>query len=392
MTEINGFCAPEYEFVRAAFELNHRSGTEIGSAVAVTVAGELMVDLWAGSMTTDATASAAQPLTPWQRDTVITTWSVTKSMVALCCHLLADRGLLDLHAPIATYWPEFAANGKESVTTAHVLSHAAGLSGFEHPVVAADMWDWDKMTSLLAAQAPWWEPGTRSGYHILTQGYLLGEVIRRITGTTVGEFFATEIAGPLDADFHIGIGPESDQRIAYVVADAGEIDIPEGALDTIAARSAAYPRRSALIANTHEWRRAEVPSSNGHGNARSIARIHSMVANGGAVDGVRIVSEAACEKIFTEQTYGMDLVLGRVIRHGLGFGLISPEMPLSPNPRSCYWFGRGGSLGLIDCDARMSFGYVVNRMENNTMPNNTVDDTRAVSALAAVYQSLKEIS
>lgn len=383
MTPINGFCSPGFEAVLAAFTHNHRSGTEVGSAVAVTVAGEPVVDLWAGEITTDGQESG-----PWDRDTVITTWSVTKSMVALCCHLLADRGPLDLHAPIVNYWPEFAANGKESVTTGHVLSHAAGLSGFEHPVVAADMWDWDKMTSLLAAQAPWWEPGSQSGYHILTQGYLLGEVIRRITGISVGEFFATEIAGPLAADFHIGIGPQDDHRIAYVVAAAGEIDIPEGAMDTIAARSAAYPRRSALIANTHEWRRAEVPSSNGHGNARSIARIHSMVANGGTVDGVRILSEAACEAIFTEQTYGMDLVLGRVIRQGLGFGLISSEMPLSPNPRSCYWFGRGGSLGLIDCDARMSFGYVVNRMEDNTMPNNTVDDTRAVSALAAVYRSL----
>lgn len=383
MTPINGFCSPGFEAVLAAFTHNHRSGTEVGSAVAVTVAGEPVVDLWAGEITTDGQESG-----PWDRDTVITTWSVTKSMVALCCHLLADRGPLDLHAPIVNYWPEFAANGKESVTTGHVLSHAAGLSGFEHPVVAADMWDWDKMTSLLAAQAPWWEPGSQSGYHILTQGYLLGEVIRRITGISVGEFFATEIAGPLAADFHIGIGPQDDHRIAYVVAAAGEIDIPEGAMDTIAARSAAYPRRSALIANTHEWRRAEVPSSNGHGNARSIARIHSMVANGGTVDGVRILSEAACEAIFTEQTYGMDLVLGRVIRQGLGFGLISSQMPLSPNPRSCYWFGRGGSLGLIDCDARMSFGYVVNRMEDNTMPNNTVDDTRAVSALAAVYRSL----
>jgi CubicO group peptidase (beta-lactamase class C family) len=380
MTKISGFCAPEFDAVRAAFELNHLRGTEIGSSVAVTVAGEPVVDLWAGEITTDES-----PSTPWDHDTVITTWSVTKSMVALCCHLLADRGLLDLHAPIANFWPEFAANNKQSVTTAQVLSHAAGLSGFEHPVVAADMWEWEKMTSLLAAQAPWWEPGTQSGYHILTQGYLLGEVVRRITGVTVGEFFASEIAGPLNADFQIGIGPEDDHRIAHVVATAGEIDIPEGAMDTIAARSAAYPRRSALIANTHEWRRAEVPSSNGHGNARSIARIHSMVANGGAVDGVRILSENACRTIFTEQTYGMDLVLGRVIRYGLGFGLISPEMPLSPNPQTCYWFGRGGSLGVIDCDARMSFGYVVNRMEDNTM-----DDTRAVSTLAAVYQSLKE--
>jgi CubicO group peptidase (beta-lactamase class C family) len=380
MTQIEGYCAPEFEAVRAAFELNHRRGSEIGSAVAVTVAGEPVVDLWAGEITTDESTSL-----PWDRDTVITTWSVTKSMVALCCHLLVDRGMLDLHAPIATYWPEFAANNKQLVTTAQVLSHAAGMSGFEHPVVAADMWEWDKMTSLLAAQAPWWEPGTQSGYHILTQGYLLGEVVRRITGISVGEFFASEIAGPLNADFQIGIGPEDDHRIAHVVAAAGEIDIPEGAMDTIAARSAAHPRRSALIANTHEWRRAEVPSSNGHGNARSIARIHSMVANGGAVDGVRILSENACRTIFTEQTYGMDLVLGRVIRYGLGFGLISPEMPLSPNPQTCYWFGRGGSLGVIDCDARMSFGYVVNRMEDNTM-----DDNRAVSALAAVYQSLKE--
>ncbi len=378
VTEIHGFCAPEFEAVRAAFEHNHNSGAEVGSAAAVTVDGELVVDLWAGNITTDTS-----PNSPWERDTVITTWSVTKSMVALCCHLLSDRGELDLHAPIATYWPEFSANGKGRVTTANVLSHAAGISGFEHPVVAADMWDWDKMTSLLAAQTPWWEPGTQSGYHILTQGYLLGEVVRRITGRTVGQFFADEIAGPLGADFRIGIGPEDDHRIAHVIASAEEIDIPEGSLDTIAARSAAYPRRSALIANTHPWRRAQVPSSNGHGNARAIARIHSMVANGGVVDGVRILSACACERIFEQQTYGMDLVLGRVIRQGLGFGLISPEMPLSPNPRSCYWFGRGGSLGLIDCDARMSFGYVVNRMEESTM-----DDTRAVSALGAVYKSL----
>ena len=373
-----GSCAPGFEAVRAAFEHNHRSGSEMGSAVAVTLKGQLVVDLWAGQITTDHS-----PLTDWDRNTVITTWSVTKSMVALCCHLLADRGLLDLYAPIAKYWPEFVAAGKESITTAHVLSHASGVSGFEHPVVAADMWDWNKMVSLLAEQAPWWEPGTQSGYHILTQGYLLGEVIRRITGVTVGQFFASEIAGPLNADFHIGISAANDERIAHVVAAAAEIDIPEGAADTIAARSAAYPRRSALIANTHEWRRAEVPSSNGHGNARSIARIHSMVANGGEVDGVRILSEAACERIFEQQTYGVDLVLGRVIRQGLGFGLVSPEMPLSPNARSCYWFGRGGSLGVIDCDAQMSFGYVVNRMEDNTM-----DDTRAVSTLAAVYQSL----
>ncbi len=350
----------------------------MGSAVAVTLKGQLVVDLWAGQITTDHS-----PLTDWDRNTVITTWSVTKSMVALCCHLLADRGLLDLYAPIAKYWPEFVAAGKESITTAHVLSHASGVSGFEHPVVAADMWDWNKMVSLLAEQAPWWEPGTQSGYHILTQGYLLGEVIRRITGVTVGQFFASEIAGPLNADFHIGISAANDARIAHVVAAAAEIDIPEGAADTIAARSAAYPRRSALIANTHEWRRAEVPSSNGHGNARSIARIHSMVANGGEVDGVRVLSKAACERIFEQQTYGVDLVLGRVIRQGLGFGLVSPEMPLSPNARSCYWFGRGGSLGVIDCDAQMSFGYVVNRMEDNTM-----DDTRAVSTLAAVHQSL----
>jgi CubicO group peptidase (beta-lactamase class C family) len=375
---VHGLCAPDFDAVQAAFEHNHRSGSEVGSAVAVTVNGQLVVDLWAGHMTTDHA-----PRTGWDRDTIITTWSVTKSMVALCCHLLADRGLLDLHAPIAHYWPEFAAAGKGSVTTAHVLSHASGVSGFEHPVVAADMWDWDKMVSLLAAQPPWWEPGTQSGYHILTQGYLLGEVIRRITGVTVGQFFAAEIAGPLDADFHIGTSAANDERIAHVVAAEAEIDIPEGAANTIAARSAAYPRRSALIANTAQWRRAEVPSSNGHGNARSIARIHSMVANGGEVDGIRVLSEAACQRIFEEQTYGTDLVLGRVIRQGLGFGLISPEMPLSPNARSCYWFGRGGSLGFIDCDAQMSFGYVVNRMEDNTM-----DDTRAVSALAAVYQSL----
>ncbi len=207
MTTVGGSCDERFTAVKDAFTANFDSGLDVGASVAVVVDGEMVVDLWGGF------ADEAKT-TPWTRDTIINVWSTTKTMTFLSALILADRGELDFHAPVAKYWPEFAANGKEGVEVRMLMGHTAGLSGWQEPIAAEDLEDWEKCTSLLAAQAPWWEPGTASGYHALTQGYLVGEVVRRITGASIGTFYAKEIAGPLGADFHIGTGPECDDRVA----------------------------------------------------------------------------------------------------------------------------------------------------------------------------------
>jgi CubicO group peptidase (beta-lactamase class C family) len=375
---IDGTCDDRFDAVRRAFEDNFVAGKDVGASVAVTVDGEMVVDLWGGTVTTDADAER-----PWERDTIINVWSTTKTMAALCCLVLIDRGELDPHEPIATYWPGFETAGKASVTTAHVLSHSAGLSGWDQPMTADDLYDWDLATELLAKQAPWWEPGTASGYHAVTQGYLLGEVVKRITGRSIGTFFAEEIAGPLGADFHIGTRAEHDDRVAHVIPPSAPLSTDGYDPASVAVRTLANPRLDAAASSTIPWRRAEIPAAGGHANARSVARIHSAVACGGSVDGVTLLSPATCDRIFEQQTYGQDLVLPLVLRLGLGFGLNSTEMPLSPNPRTCFWGGWGGSIAIIDLDARMSFGYVMNRMGEGT-----VGDDRGASLLMAVYMSM----
>ena len=376
---IDGTCDDRFTAVREAFASNFTDRGDVGASVAVTVDGRPVVDLWGGTVTTDA-----GPDRPWERDTIINVWSTTKTMAALCCLVLADRGELDVHAPIATYWPEFAANGKERVTTAHALSHTAGLPGWDAPMVAEDLYDWDLAVKHLAEQAPWWEPGTANGYHAITQGYLLGEVVRRITGRTLGTFFADEIAGPLGADFHIGTGPEHDARVAHVIPPSTPLTVEGVDEGSIAVRALSNPRIDAAWSSTIPWRRAEIPAAGGHGNARSVARIHSAVACGGTVDGIRILSPEGCDRIFEQQAYGPDLVLaGFTVRLGLGFGLTSPELPLGPNPRTCFWGGWGGSLAIIDLDARVSICYAMNRMGEGT-----VGDERGAAVVLATYLSL----
>ena len=299
--------------------------------------------------------------------------------------MLVDRGELDPYAPVARYWPEFKAGGKEQVTVAHLMSHSSGLSGWQEPMAPEDLYDWDLSCARLAAQEPWWEPGTASGYHAITQGYLVGEVIRRIDGRSVGQFFAQEVAGPLGADFFIGLPASEDDRVARVIPPPPLADLVAGADPTsLPIRTFSNPPLSAEQSWDTAWRRAEIPAAGGQGNARSVARVQSVLAHGGEIDGVRLLSEAGCLRALERQIDGMDLVLGVPLRFGLGYGLPSPEAPLSPNEHACYWGGWGGSLVVVDMDAHLCLAYVMNRMGEGTM-----GDTRAIEILFAAYGALE---
>jgi len=376
VVEVHGICRPGFESVREAFVANFEQGLDVGASVAVTRDGEFTVDLWAG----DADAKG----TPWAEDTIVNVYSTTKTMAATCVLMLADRGEVDLYAPVAEYWPEFAQNGKEGVLVCHVMSHSAGLSGFEQPT-PADLYDWEDIVGRLAAQAPWWEPGTKSGYHAVTQGFLQGEIVRRVTGRSIGTFFREEVAEPLGADFHIGLDPAHDKRVGELIPPTTALGA--GALDpkSIMARTFEGPKLDATEPRTRAWRQAEIPAAGGIGNARSVARVHSALACGGSVDGTTIMSEAGVERVLDEQTRGTDMVLGMPVVFGMGFGLSDPTFPISPNSRAFFWGGWGGSLAVIDLEARASIAYVMNRMEANLL-----GDPRGANLTKAAFQSLAD--
>ncbi|MGD9704467.1 MAG: serine hydrolase domain-containing protein [Acidimicrobiia bacterium] len=379
MTEIHGTCDERFAPVRAAFERNFEKGLDVGASAAVTIDGEFVVDIWAGHTDEDRTQ-------PWERDTIINVWSTTKTMTALCALVLADRGELDFHSPVARYWPEFAAAGKAGVQVRHLMSHSAGLSGWNQPVTEADIYDWEKSTSMLAAQEPWWEPGTASGYHAITQGHLVGEVVRRITGQTLGQFFAAEIAGPLGADFHIGLPAEHDHRTARVFPPpALPIDLLP--TDSIPFKTFTGPPLRAEASWEDAWRRAEIPAANGQGNARSVAAVQSLVACGGSLGGVTLLSPQGCDRIFEVQSVGTDLVLGVPVRYGMGYGIIGEEMPLGPSTKACFWGGWGGSIVIVDLENRMCVTYVMNRMGEGTL-----GDERGAGIVVGAYEAIAGVS
>lgn len=376
---VHGTCDEKFAAVREAFTQNLETGGDVGATFAVTIEGETVIDLWGGYKDEDKTGE-------WEKDTIVNVFSTTKTMAALTVLMLADRGELDLYAPVAKYWPEFAAEGKDEIATRHFLSHSAGLPGIEEPVTHEDLYDHDKICTLLAGQHPWWKPGTASGYHAVTQGYLLGEVVRRVTGKTLGTVFAEEIAGPLDADFYIGTPFEKDAQVSRIIPPENPkhhwllCDAPEG---TTASRVAASPPCDANWAGTVDWRRAELPAANGHGNARAVAEIHAILANGGTAGGKRFMSEEGCKTIFDVQVEGIDKVMKLPQKFGMGFGLNGPETPLGPNPHTCAWGGWGGSFALIDMDARQTTAYVMNQMIHRELVGPDPRVANLVGALAA---------
>ena len=372
--KIDGFTHDRFAAARPAFAGNFMTGADIGASYCATLEGETVVDLWGGFADEARTR-------PWERDTIVNVYSTTKTMTALSALLLADRGDLDFSAPVARYWPEFAANGKSGVTVAMLMSHSAGLSGWTAPMTPDDLYDWEKATSLLAAQAPLWAPGSAIGYHAVTQGYLVGEVVRRISGQSLGTFFRKEIAEPLGADFHIGLPASEDHRVADLIPPPGGARISEGVAafyHTITDNPPIDP----LQTRTRGWRGAEIPAAGGTGNARSVAEIHVLLANGGVAKGKRILSEAGCRKALEVQIEGPCQVLGVPLRLGMGFGLPSAVVPL-PSPNTIYWGGYGGSLILIDMDRRTTLAYAMNKMAPTT-----VGDMRSVMVNMAVWQAL----
>jgi CubicO group peptidase (beta-lactamase class C family) len=374
----HGFTDDRYAAVRAVFEENLASGADMGASFCATVDGKTVVDLWGGFADEARTR-------PWTRDTIVNVYSTTKTMTALTALLIADRGELDFDAPVARYWPEFAANGKQDIKVSHLMSHSAGLSGWRETISTEDLYDWAKVTELLAAQAPFWPAGTASGYHALTQGYLVGEVIRRITGRSLGTVFREEIAEPLGADFHIGLPASEDARVADLIPPADPPVLPadpDGPADLSAevrANAFTNPAPDVSATRTRAWRGAEIPAGGGTGNARAVAEIHAILANGGVARGKQFLSEAGCRKALEPQVDGQDLILGIPIRFGMGFGL-GDELMLNPN--TLYWGGYGGSLAVIDLDARTTFGYVMNKMGDGT-----AGDMRAFGLISAVWQA-----
>jgi CubicO group peptidase (beta-lactamase class C family) len=375
-TEIHGYCDSKFTSVKEAFSKNFDQGLEVGASFSATIDGKFVVDIWGGYADEAQTKS-------WERDTIICVFSTTKVMTSICALMLIDRGLLDPDAPVAKYWPEFAQSGKENILVRHIMSHTAGLPALDMPIPMETFYDWNQVVSLLAAEKPWWEPGKDWGYHAFTFGHLVGEVVRRITGKTLGTFFREEVAIPLGADIYIGLPEEHEPRVGEMIPlpeyKPGDPSyIPPGSM---LYRAMNFPIFSALESRNRAFRAAENPAGNGTGNARSVARVASAVACGGELDGVRLFGLPIIDKALEEQYYGTPQSWPRPIRFGLGFGLTSKEMPIGPNPRVLYWGGYGGSVVVMDLDARLAYSYVMNKMGITPNP-------RIVPIIGALYASL----
>jgi len=378
---VSGWCDAGFRAVQDAFAANFSDRGELGAAVSVLVGGRLVAELSGGSRD-----EAGQQ--PWTADTLVNVFSVGKGVLATCLARLIGRGQLDPDASVARYWPEFAARGKAAVTVRELLSHQAGLPALHAELAPGSALDWQFMTSLLAAEEPWWPPGSGHGYHVNTFGFLGGELLRRITGQLPGEYLRREVAGPLGADVHIGLAAAEFGRVAEFrwpdAVPASVLPGPDDARDTgipvptVLAQGDDPPEppadtaknmtlhayfnppdlSGAGVVNTAAWRGAQIPSANAHATATGVARLYAPLAAGGGT----LVDPAALAIATTEQVYGEDLVLRRPSRFGLGFQLTQPEREFGPGPACFGHFGAGGSVGFCDPDAGLAFGYVTNQM------------------------------
>lgn len=351
---ISGTCDPRFAAVREAFEKNFRERGEVGAAVAVYQDGQKVVDLWGGYKDLARTV-------PWDKDTIVIMNSLAKSMSALCTHILIDRGQIDFDAPVAKYWPEFAAAGKQGVLVRHVLSHTCGVIFCDH-APPGSWFDWDVHIRALEQQEPAWEPGTKGAYNSINIGFILGEIVRRVTGKTIGTFLRENVTEKLGADYHIGLRPDEIARVSDMHQN------PKNGFFNIAADPTTPLGRAFRSAptfgyfqNRREIREIEVPSFGGHGNARGMARIYAMIAGNGQIDGVRILSPEAVERL-SQLVWEDDCIMTqRRIRMGYGFMHNEPNtVPMGANMKAFGHTGTGGAFAWADRERNMAFAYCTN--------------------------------
>ncbi|WP_394846093.1 beta-lactamase family protein [Pendulispora brunnea] len=381
---IQGSCDPKFEKIRDAFALNFERGLEPGgAAVSVTVHGRPVVDLHGGFVDRGHTQ-------PWQKDTLINLASTTKGILAICVLHLVDRGVIEFDAPVARYWPEFARAGKEGITVRDVLSHRAGLPAVRPRLSPEALYDWTAMTAALAAEEPWWPPGTQHGYHAMTIGWLAGELVRRVTGRTVGQYLREELASPLGLDLHIGLGPREEARTADVRTTRPEpgrtafVQTVMNEPDSMSGWAFLNPVLclTPQVLNSHAWRAAELPFANAHGTASSLAHLFGALAHH-ARGHEKVLSASIVDAARTEHAFGYDPVLREATRYGIGFMLPHEGFACSPNPRAFGNPGAGGFLAFADPEASLGFAYVTSKMSVHTLL-----DPRAARLSEATYACL----
>jgi CubicO group peptidase (beta-lactamase class C family) len=379
--EISGTCPTEFAGVREEFERNFGERGEVGAALVVYLGGEKVIDLCGGHR--DGARSE-----PWEPDTLVNVYSTTKGWLAGAMNMLADRGELDLEAPVTRYWPEFGQNGKGSVLVRHLLTHQAGLPAPSVDVPDEAVYDQDVMAKALAESTLYWMPGDNQGYHAATFGWLNSEVLRRVTGISAGAFVREQIAGPLGADLWIGLPESEDARTAETLVPVAPADPSASVVaaamadpTTLSYRVFNNPPRPPKVANTRRWRAAEIPSSNGHASADGLARYYAALGLGGELDGVRLMSDEAVANAAKERVTSADAILVMKTSRSLGFMLPLAEQGDPRGPAAFGHAGMGGSLGYADPEHRLGFGYVMNQM-------GPAIDLRSRSLSQALYVAL----
>ncbi|TRW89137.1 beta-lactamase family protein [Mycolicibacterium sp. 018/SC-01/001] len=375
MSDLFGTVSAPFEPVYEAVADNIGRGVEVGLSLAVDVDGDRVVDLWGGHRDPARTQ-------PWTRDTVTNVWSLSKCVTSLAALRLVDAGELDVYAPVSRYWPEFACCGKQAVEVRHVLSHTSGVSGLDQPAQLEDLYDTRAAAARMAQQRPWWQPGSASGYHVLNYGHLIGELVSRITGMSLGQFVAHHIAGLMHADFQFGLTCADVNRVADVIVPGGSTPAPDP--HSVAGKTLSGPPFCADAANSAPWRAAELGAANGHGTAAALCDMMAPLARGGAAEFGQVLSPATIDLIFDEQSCGVDLVNGLHLRWGIGYAL-SDRRTLAwiPEGRVAFWGGWGGSMLIVDLDRKITISYVMNRMGSDLLGS-----SRAAAYVTALYRAL----
>ncbi|KAL4790512.1 beta-lactamase/transpeptidase-like protein [Aspergillus venezuelensis] len=387
MASVEGHCDQRFNALRDVFTEHIKAGKDVGASVCVSINGTTAVDLWGGYAKPDLSQ-------PWKRDTIAPVWSISKTISALAVLLLVDRGQLSLDDPVSKYWPAFDTEDKRSVKVKHFLSHTSGLPAWDPPIDVGTLFDsQDVATEKLVAQKPWWEPGTASGYHLVSQGLLIGEVVKRVSGKPLPQFVSDEFATPLNADFHLGIQNEEEfGRIAEMIPPAE--GLPPGLLDKapepthpmyIALRAMRGVRMEASLSSTPAFRKSGIGSIGGLSNASGFNKILQIITNKGTLNGHQYLKPSTIDLIFEIQAEGTDLVLGTPLKMGNGFGIGNTGIDWMPNGKVAFWGGYGGSIAIMDLDRGVTFTYAMNRMENGTLGNSNTE-----AYVRAFYRALGE--